>query len=103
MKLHIAPMTKENIFEYNKKIFANQSKLDVTDLKKYAKELQLNTKKFNKCLDAGKKADKVRSQMQAGMQAGVSGTPAFFINGVMISGAQPYSAFEEIIETELNR
>ena len=36
------------------------------------------------------------------MAIGVTGTPAFFINGIMLSGAQPYSAFQEIIESELS-
>ena len=39
--------------------------------------------------------------MQAGMDAGVDGTPAFFINGRMISGAQPFEAFKRIIDEEL--
>ena len=41
--------------------------------------------------------------MQSGQRAGVTGTPAFFINGRFISGAQPYEKFVEIIEDELTR
>ena len=39
--------------------------------------------------------------MQAGEEAGVNGTPAFFINGRMLSGAQPFEAFKRIIDEEL--
>ena len=39
--------------------------------------------------------------MRAGDEAGVSGTPAFYINGRMLSGAQPFEAFKEIIDEEL--
>jgi len=94
---------QDKYFEYNKKIFNDQKNLEVSDLKKYAKELGLDTKKFDKCLDDGKLADTVRSNVAKGVEAGVSGTPAFFINGIMLSGAQPYAVFKEIIEDELNR
>jgi len=43
------------------------------------------------------------ANMQTGQRAGVTGTPAFFINGRFLSGAQPYEKFAEIIEDELAR
>jgi len=90
-------------YEYNRKIFENQKGLDVKDLKKYAKQLKLDTKEFDNCLDTGKHAATVDMFMEKGMAAGVSGTPAFFVNGIMLSGAQPHAAFVEVIEGELNR
>lgn len=94
---------QEKYFEYNKKLFSNQTKLSVADLKNYARELKLNTKKFDSCLDEGKYADEVKKSLEVGAKAGVSGTPAYFINGIMISGAQPKEKFVEIIEDELNK
>lgn len=90
-------------FEYNRKLFDNQSSISPDDLKKYASELQLNTKEFNKCLDNGKHAKYVDESVTAGMAVGVSGTPAYFVNGVMLSGAMPYESFKELIDSELNR
>lgn len=90
-------------FEFNRKIFDNQSAIGIDDLKKYAKELQLNTKDFDKCLDSGKTAKVVEESIQLGSSVGVSGTPAYFINGIMLSGALPYESFKEIIDTELGR
>lgn len=90
-------------FEFNRKIFDNQSAIGIDDLKKYAKELQLNTKDFDKCLDSGKTAKVVEESVQLGSSVGVSGTPAYFINGIMLSGALPYESFKEIIDTELSR
>ncbi len=87
-------------YEFNKKLFKNQRSLKVADLKKYAAELKLNKKKFDECLDSGKYKDAVAKSIKKGVNAGVSGTPAFFINGIMLSGAQPYEAFVEIIESE---
>jgi protein-disulfide isomerase len=45
----------------------------------------------------------VRQDLAEGQQAGVSGTPAFLVNGRFISGAQPFEAFKEIIDEELRR
>lgn len=90
-------------FEYNRKVFDNQGSIGVDDLKNYAKQLNLNTGDFGKCLDSGKHAAEVEAAIEKGMNAGVSGTPAFFINGIMLSGAQPYESFKEIIEEELKR
>ena len=93
---------QDKYFEYNQKLWDNQRALEVKKLKKYAKQTQLDTKKFNDCLDSGANASKVLANVQKGVTAGVSGTPAFFINGIMLSGAQPFSAFKELIDNELN-
>jgi len=90
-------------WEMNKKLFADQSKIQVEDLKKYAAEIKLDAKKFADCLDSGKYTEKVRKSQEYGEKIGVSGTPAFFINGRMISGARPFEAFKEIIDDELRK
>ena len=64
------------------------------DLKAHAKAVGLDTAKFNQCLDSGKQAAKVKEDEQAGSKVGVSGTPAFFINGVSLSGAVPIEEFK---------
>ncbi len=88
-------------WEYHDKLFANQDKLQVPALKGYAKELGLDAGKFDQCLDSNSKAEQVKADMEAGSKVGVSGTPAFFINGIMISGAQPAEEFKKIIDAEL--
>jgi protein-disulfide isomerase len=80
-----------------------ESALSINNLKKYAKELKLNTKDFNKCLDDGEKVQKVKDDISYAETLGVSGTPAFFVNGHMISGAQPYSLFQMVIDFELSQ
>ena len=67
----------------------------------YATEAKLDTKKFEECLTGGKYTAQVSADMREGMAAGVSGTPAYFINGIFVSGAQPYNKFAEIIDEEL--
>jgi protein-disulfide isomerase len=88
-------------WEMHEKLFANQKALDVASLKGYAKELGVDQAKFDACLDAGEKAKLVEADKKAGEDAGVTGTPAFFVNGVPLSGAQPLEAFEQVIEAEL--
>jgi len=88
-------------WEMHEKLFASGNEIDVPHLKKYAGELKLDQAKFDKCLDSGEKARVVEDHKKAGEEAGVSGTPAFFVNGRMISGAQPLEAFKKIIDEEL--
>jgi len=88
---------------YHDKVFANQRALADEDLKRYAAELGLNTEAFNSCFDSGQFREAVTADYVAGERYGVSGTPAFFINGRFLSGAQPFEAFQTIIDDELAR
>jgi len=90
-------------WQYHDKLYQDQKVLDTESLKKYAAELKLNTDSFNKCLDSGEMAGEVQKDFEDGTKYGVSGTPSFFINGIPLEGAQPYSAFEEIIKEELKK
>lgn len=90
-------------WEYHDVVFENQALLagGVTQMKKWAADLGLNATRFNNCLDSGEKASKVLTQMNEGSALGVSGTPGFFVNGVSVVGAQPFSTFQQIIDQEL--
>lgn len=92
---------QKKYWEMNKLLFQNQKALSIGDLKKYAKDINLNTGKFDKCLDSGKYTKKVDENQAYGSKVGVNGTPAFFIDGIALSGAQPLNAFTEIIDAEL--
>jgi len=89
----------EAYWKIHDKLFENQQNLDIASLKQYAKDLGYN---IDSCLDSGAMAEEVAKDMADGQAAGVSGTPAFFINGKLVSGAQPYSVFESEIEEALN-
>ncbi|MEK6887652.1 MAG: DsbA family protein [Candidatus Aenigmatarchaeota archaeon] len=88
-------------WEYHDKLFENQKSLYVPMLKDYAKQMGFNTTDFNACLDSGAMYSKVQANLKEGQAAGVTGTPAFFVNGKLISGAQPFSVFDSAIKTEL--
>jgi protein-disulfide isomerase len=87
--------------EYYNKLFENQDALTMDDLKQYASDLDLDTEVFNTCLDSGEMADTVKGDAALGEENGVTGTPAFFINGQMLVGARPIADFEIIIDAEL--
>jgi protein-disulfide isomerase len=90
-------------WELHDKMFSNQAKLAVDDLKGYAKSVGLDAAKFDKCLDSGEKKQLVEDDLKAGSAAGVSGTPAFFINGLFVNGAQPYEQIKQTVDRELKR
>jgi protein-disulfide isomerase len=87
-------------WEYHEKLWAAPDLGEAT-LKKIAGEVGLEQAKFDKCLSSKQFAAKVDQDVQDASKVGVNGTPAFFINGRMISGAQPFEKFKEIIDEEL--
>jgi protein-disulfide isomerase len=96
--------------EYHNKLFKEVNNIQATDdLKDFAKEINLDEEQFNQCFDSEKYISKVQAWRDQGdedfEQAGVSenqrGTPAFFINGELLIGAQPYEIFVEVIEKKL--
>jgi len=93
-------------WEYHDKLFASAgSPLSFTagKLRGYAKELGLKSEAFNQCLDSGKHLEKVKSETTMATLLGARGTPAFFLNGQMLVGAQPFQVFEAVIEKELKK
>ena len=76
----------------------NQGAFEKENLIKFASILGLDMTKFKECVDSGKFTQEVRKDMEDGQQSGVRGTPATFIGGKMISGAQDISVFQSAIE-----
>jgi len=92
---------QDKFWQFRDALFADQSKLAPADLKATAKKLGLNTGQFGACFDKAKYDSQIKSDQAAGAKVGVDGTPAFFIDGRPLTGAQPIPAFEEIIDDEL--
>lgn len=94
-------------YEMSEKIFANQAAITVDDLKKYAASLGLDAAKFNDCLDSGKMVGEIAKDLKEASAVGIQGTPGFIIgktNGKtaqVISGAYPFSAFQQVIDAAL--
>ena len=81
----------------------NQGAFSKDNLKGFAKVLNLDSAKFNTCLDSEKYNDAINKETKAGGEAGVQGTPASFINGTLYPGALPPATFTQIIDAELNK
>ncbi len=95
---------QDKFWEMHDAMFADQKNLGVDALKEKAAQISgIDSAAFNTCLDSGKHEEVLDLDMSAGAQAGVSGTPAFFVNGRFLSGAVPFENFSELINEELAR
>jgi len=90
-------------WQMHDKLFENQKALEDADLEKYAQELKLDMMKFKAAMSTHKFAAQVDQDSKDGMAVGANGTPAFFINGRKLSGAQPFEQFKAIIDEELKK
>jgi protein-disulfide isomerase len=88
-------------WEYHRGLLSQPTDFSDADLVKRAAGLSLATAEFKTCVDSKKHDEVIRAAQKAGSALGVSGTPAFFVNGRMLSGARPREQFEQIIDQEL--
>ena len=90
-------------WEMHDKMMSDQRSLSDSDLMAHATSLELDIAKWETCRSKPEQTAEVMKDFEDGQAVGVSGTPAFFINGIMISGAQPFEEFKRIIDGELER
>lgn len=79
----------------------NVGALSTERLKTFAAELNIDRSAFAQCLDGGTHVQDVKAQLEEGKAFGVSGTPAFLVNGMLVSGALPFDQFKKIIDEAL--
>ena len=90
-------------WEMHDKIFAGQREMSEANYLKYAGEIGLDVEQFKKDLTSEKVKKRIDGDKQVASSLGVTGTPAFFINGRYLSGAQPFESFQAIIDEELGK
>ena len=78
-------------------LFGNQHKLEDEDLKSYAESLKLDMNQFKDCLNSEQASQKLSADIASGAQAGVRGTPAFFVNGWGFKGAKRATAIKQAV------
>jgi len=88
-------------WEMHDSMFADQKSLTEDQLKQKAADLGLDSEAFNGCMESKSHLKAIEADVRAGIKAGVTGTPAFFINGRPLSGAQSYENIAEVIDQEL--
>jgi protein-disulfide isomerase len=84
-------------------LFQNQKALGREDLEKYAQQVGLDMTAFRQALDTNKHEAAIKQDQEVAAKLGARGTPAFFINGRKLMGAQPYEQFKELIDDEVRR
>ena len=90
-------------WEYHAQLFENQQILGTDFYYQVATELELDSDAFAVCYEERQYDGEIAADRLDGQLGGVNGTPGFFINGIFVSGAQPYGLFEQIIERELKK
>ncbi len=90
-------------WQYHDKLFGNPGKLQHDQLLAYARELGLDMGRFQSDLDGARFKARIDADKSEGAALGVTGTPAFFINGRFLSGAKPFEEFQKAIDAELAR
>ena len=88
-------------WEYHDKLYAGGPDVSPEYLQKLATDIGLDVAGFEQCLGSAKHLPGVQRDLQEATALGLTGTPAFFVNGRPLSGAQPVEAFVQIIEQEL--
>ena len=89
-------------YEMHNLLFEQGVQGGVPGFKGFARQLGLNQAEFDSCLDSGKMASEIQKDMADGGRVGIQGTPGFIVNGQLISGAQPFSVFQQAIEAALS-
>jgi len=90
-------------WEMHDLIFSNQRAMSEEKYLEYAQQLGLDMDKFKADLGSEEVQKRVKQDMAEASKLGVTGTPAFFVNGRFLSGAQPFSSFQSLIDEELGK
>ncbi|XDD51811.1 DsbA family protein [Leptospira sp. WS92.C1] len=88
-------------WEFFNTLFQNSGNLPKDRVLDLARKTGLDMQIFSRCVNDEAVKKEVEADMAEGEKYGVSGTPAFFINGIMVEGAQPIDAFIKVIDQEL--
>jgi protein-disulfide isomerase len=100
-KAAMAAAAQGKFWEMHDKIFADQSHLDPAEFEKYAQDIGLDVSKFKAAMSDPKSEAAIKAEQQLASRFGANSTPAFFINGRPMRGAQPKESFKTIIDKEI--
>jgi protein-disulfide isomerase len=92
---------QRQFWAFHDRLFEGQRQLSRESLLSWARELGMDAEKLGHALETGKHRARVAAEHLEGQQHGVSGTPAFFVNGRFLSGAQPLEVFQALVDEEI--
>ena len=99
----IAAQKQGKFWEMHDKLFENQPRLSPDLYNSLAQELGLDMAKFKADMEDPATAKRIEEDKAQGEKVGVRGTPGFFVNGVNLSGAQPFTAFQSMVDRWLEK
>ena len=102
-KAAMAAHKQGKFWEMHDKLFANQQQLSAESYEKWANELGLDVARWKRDMESPEIAAQVTADSNYGQQVGADGTPTFFVNGKIITGAQPFESFKPIIDEQIKR
>ncbi len=88
-------------WEMHDKIFEKQREMSPAKYLEYAAEIGLDIEQFKKDIASAEVKNRIAADTKEAQKVGATGTPAFFVNGLFLSGAKPFEAFKEVIDKEL--
>ena len=88
-------------WQYHDMLFANNRALSDADLRKYAGQVGLDSEAFDECVRTRRHQAAVEADAQEAKKLGISGTPAFVVNGIVLTGLKSADEFDEVIKEEL--
>ena len=97
----LAAGAQGKFWEMHDMVFENQRRQTREDMESFAEELGLDMGEFRAFLDGDEGAAQIEADTALARQVGARGTPHFFINGRRLRGAQPVTAFQEVIDSEI--
>ena len=97
-----AAANQGKFWEMHDMILENQSKLSDSRLLRFAKQLDLDIKSFQRDIKDEKLSAKVEAQFESGIRSGVNGTPSLYINGTKYNGAYDLDSLSSAIEAEIH-
>lgn len=103
-EIHIAgecAQEQGKFWSFHDKVFQSQENLNSDTVKAFAAQVGLNINEFDECVNSNRYRGEVATDLEDGREAGVYGTPTFFVNGRKIEGAIPYQAWEELVQNVL--
>jgi protein-disulfide isomerase len=88
-------------WEFHRSLMTQKGSMNEDDLKGRARTLALKEGAFGSCLASERHDEAIQAELRQGTELGVNGTPAYFVNGRLLSGSQPIDAFVDVIDAEL--
>jgi protein-disulfide isomerase len=96
---------QDDYFTFAQALFSienREERISSAGLRQAAEQTGLDIDTFTDCLDSGRHATTVSDNRDAAGRVNVTGTPTFFINGEVVSGAQPFAVFQRAIDSALS-